>query len=65
MKKRYIKPTLEAYTYSAEQGYNMTVALEKDYVLIQGHDEDTRRASDEFTEYTNDDGQYTTGTWDW
>ncbi|MCR5445033.1 MAG: hypothetical protein K6E96_05035 [Bacteroidales bacterium] len=65
MKKRYIKPTLEVFLYSAEEGYNMTVALEKDYVLIQGHDEDTRRASDEFTEYTDDGGQYTTGEWDW
>jgi hypothetical protein len=63
MKKRYLKPQLEVYLYQPEEGYANSVALHKDYVLIAGDDNTTQRSSDEFTEYTDNDGQYTTGDW--
>lgn len=64
MKKPYIKPQLEVYTYQAEEGYAVSAALHKDFVLIEGDDRSTRRASDEITEYTNEDeGYFETGTW--
>lgn len=64
MKKSYIKPQLEVYTYSAEQGFAWSgVALHKDYILIEGNDRDTRRASDEVSEYTDNEGEYETGMW--
>ena len=64
MKKRYIKPILEAYSYSPEEGYATTVALYKDHVLIAGDDRTTLRNEDEVTEYTDNSGEWTTGEWD-
>lgn len=69
MKRRYIKPTLEVYLYSAEKGFAHSIALEnathnRDYVLIEGSDRSTMRASEEVTEYTDNAGQFTTGEWD-
>lgn len=68
MKKRYIKPQLEAYSYQPEKGFAYTVGLTnenkmRDYVLIEGEDRGTRRATDELTEYTNAEGEYETGMW--
>lgn len=64
MKKVYIKPELEVYDYAAEEGFALSVALNKDYVLIEGTDDDrTLRASEEVTEFTDDEGEYTTGLW--
>lgn len=64
MKKRYIKPKIEAYRYSAEKGYWVSVALHRDYVLIEGNDHNSLRASDEMTEFTDFSGEYATGIWD-
>ncbi len=64
MKKRYKRPTLEVYTYSPEEGYATTVALYKDYVLIEGSDRTTLRNADEVTEYTDNSGEWSTGEWD-
>lgn len=64
MKKRYIKPQLEVYRYSPEEGYSTTVALHKDYVLIEGNDRSTQRASEEVTEYTDNSGEFEIGEWD-
>lgn len=64
MKKRYIKPAIETFLYEAEEGYKLTVALDKDYVLIEGSDGNTLRASEEVTEYTNPDGEYEIGIWE-
>ena len=69
MKKRYIKPILETFRYSPEQGFAFTVGLNnenkmQDYVLIEGENRGTRNASDEMTEYTNASGEYEIGTWD-
>ena len=64
MKRTYIKPTLEVYRYDAERGYNVSVGLHRDYVLIQGDDGSTLRASEEVTEYTDESGEFTIGTWD-
>lgn len=68
MKRRYIKPGLELYSYLPEEGYATTVALRdvttKDYVLIEGTDRRSMRTVDEVSEYTNDQGEYTTGEWD-
>ena len=63
MKKRYIAPTLETYSYAPEEGYNVSMALNKDYVLIEGSDRYTLRASEEVTEYTDKEGEYATGEW--
>ena len=64
MKKQYIKPTLEVYRYMPEEGYKATVALDKDYVLIEGQsDNRTLRASEEVTEYTDAAGEYERGLW--
>jgi hypothetical protein len=64
MKKRYVKPMLEAYSYSPEKGYAATVALYKDHLLIEGDDHQTLRAADEVSEYTGSDGEWTTGLWE-
>lgn len=64
MKKRYIKPLLETFKYQAEEGFATSIALNKDYVLIQGDDHRTLRSAEEITEYTDNTGEYTTGA-DW
>ena len=69
MKKRYLKPTVEVYLYSPEKGFATSVALEnntrdRDYVLIEGNDRNTRRASEEITEFTDGEGEYTIGLWE-
>ena len=64
MKKQYIKPGLEVYRYMPEKGYKTTIALDKDYVLIEGQsDNRTLRASEEVTEYTDAAGEYERGLW--
>ena len=66
MKRIYVKPALEVYDYLAEEGYASTVALHRDYVLIEGNDNSTTRASEEITEITDGDGEYTASEWvDW
>jgi len=47
-----------------EKGFANTVALHKDYVLIEGNDRNTRRASEEITEFTDNEGEYTIGLWE-
>lgn len=63
MKRTYVKPALEVYDYLAEEGYANTVALHRDYVLIEGNDNSTTRASEEITEITDGDGEYTASEW--
>ena len=63
MKKQYIKPALEVYRYMPEEGYKVSIALDKDYVLIEGNDNDGLRASEEVTEYTDVNGEYERGNW--
>lgn len=65
MKRKYVSPALEVYSYLAEEGYAATVALHKDYVLIEGNNTDVLRASEEFANVSDDDGEYTSGEWDW
>lgn len=64
MKRQYIQPALEVYTYLPEEGYRVSVALHKDYVLIEGNDDDGLRASDEITEFTDASGEYERGKWE-
>lgn len=64
MKKPYLKPLLEAYAYSPEEGYANTVALHTDYALIEGNDGSTLRASEEVREYTDASGEWETGLWE-
>ena len=69
MKKTYLKPLLEVYSYKAEKGYSSTLGLtrndrDRDYVLIEGNDRSSMRASEEVTEYTDEGGQFMTGEWD-
>lgn len=69
MKRTYIKPVLETYLYMPESGFATTVGLTnkdqvKDYVLIEGEDRGTRRASDEMTEFTDNSGEYELGLWE-
>lgn len=65
MKKQYIKPALEIYRYAPEKGYSVTIALDKDYVLIEGQtDHRTLRTSEEVTEYTDNNGEYQIGLWE-
>jgi hypothetical protein len=64
MKKRYKKPLLESYRYSPEEGYASTVALYKDYILIEGNDRTTLRAADEVSVYTDATGEWSTGEWE-
>ncbi len=63
MKKKYIKPQIEAYRYSAEEGYSVSIALHRDYILIEGDDHNVMRSSDEMSEYTDASGEYSTGLW--
>lgn len=63
MKRPYVKPRLENYEYVAEEGFAHSLALQRDYVLIEGNDRATQRASDEITEYTDVEGEYTLGLW--
>lgn len=62
-KRKYIKPLLENFEYMPEEGFATSIALHKDYVLIQGDDSRTLRSAEEVTEYT-EDGEFTTGLWD-
>ena len=69
MKKRYVKPTVEVFLYSPEKGFAHSIALEnathdRDYVLIEGNDRTTKRASDELSEFTDNEGEYTIGLWE-
>lgn len=64
MKRTYVKPALEVYDYLAEEGYANTVALHRDYVLIEGNDNSTTRASEEITDITDESGEYTAAEWD-
>jgi len=61
--ERYIKPEVEVCEYRAERGFAFSVALDRDYVLIEGEDRETLRASDEVTEYTDAGGSYNSGEW--
>lgn len=63
-KKLYIIPQIESYLYQTEEGYLVTVALQKDYVLIEGNDNTTLRSSDELTEMTSTEGEYDFADWD-
>lgn len=63
-KKPYIPPVIEVYAYRAERGYAHSVALHRDYVLVEGDDRETLRAADEVSEYTDDQGEWTTGLWE-
>jgi hypothetical protein len=67
MKKRYIKPELEVFSYLPEEGYATTVALRNrttDYVLVEGTDRGSFLTADEVSEYTGSDGEWTTGLWE-
>jgi len=67
MKRRYIKPDLELYSYMPEEGYATTVALRdrtSDYVLVEGTDRRSLLTADEVTEITDNTGEYTTGQWE-
>ncbi|MBR6291701.1 MAG: hypothetical protein IKR33_02760 [Bacteroidales bacterium] len=66
MKKKYIKPIVEQFLYMPEKGYawSQPVALHKDYVLIEGDDRQSNMVSDEVTEYTDEQGEYSTGLWE-
>ena len=64
MKKRYIRPEIEIFQYAAEEGFAHSVAKYRDYVLIEGNDRNTMRATEEVTEFTDDDGNYMTGNWE-
>lgn len=64
MKKRYIRPEIEIFQYAAEEGFAHSVAKYRDYVLIEGNDRNTMRATEEVTEFTDDDGNYMTGEWE-
>ena len=64
MKKRYIRPEIEIFQYAAEEGFAHSVAKYRDYVLIEGNDRSSMRASEEVTEYTDNGGQFMTGEWD-
>ncbi|MBR1784461.1 MAG: hypothetical protein IJ760_03360 [Bacteroidales bacterium] len=64
MKRPYLRPRLEAYSYLPERGYEGSrVALHKDYVLIEGNDGTTLRSPENYVEYI-EDGEFTTGEWD-
>jgi hypothetical protein len=63
MKKPYLKPQLEHYSYLPEEGYANSVALHTDYALIEGHDGSTLRTSEEVTEVTDDGGEWMAGEW--
>jgi hypothetical protein len=65
-KKQYIPPTVELFDYLPEKGYawSQSVALHKDYVLIEGDDRSTLRAEDEVTEFTDASGEYEVGLWE-
>ena len=63
MKRKYLTPALEVYNYLAEEGYATTVALHKDYVLIEGNNTDVLRASEEFADVSDGSGEYMGGSW--
>lgn len=67
MKKKYLQPTIEVFSYLPEKGYATTVAsrdyIDRDYVLIEGSDRQSLRNADEVSEYTDNNGEFTTGEW--
>lgn len=64
MKKRYIRPEIEIFQYAAEEGFAHSVAQYRDYVLIEGDDRRTLRATEEVSEFTDSEGEYITGEWE-
>ena len=66
MKRTYIKPQLEVYSYQAEDGYTVSVGLtrHRDYIIIQGTDRGDLRAADEVTEYTDESGEWDAVDWE-
>ena len=64
MKKRYVRPEIEIFQYAPEEGFANSLALYNDYVLIEGDDRSTMRASEEVTEFTDAEGEYMTGDWE-
>ena len=64
MKRQYKKPEIEIFEYMPEDGYAVSVALHKDYVLVEGQNRDILRSADEVTEYTDETGQYEIGIWE-
>ena len=70
MKREYLKPVIEVFTYRPEAGVKTSVGnftddiRKEDYVLIQGGDRSIMRSSDEYTEYTNSEGEYEIGLWE-
>ncbi len=64
MKRHYIKPTIEIFRYSPEEGFAVSIGLHKDFALIEGDNRDILRSADEVTEYTDNSGQYTIGEWE-
>lgn len=63
-KQRYIKPEVEVYRYAAEKGYYQSVALHTDYILLEGNDRSTLRATEGVTELTDEGGEYEVGLWE-
>lgn len=62
-KAEYTKPSIETHTYKADQGYSATVALHRDHVLVEGNDVSSTRTSEEITNITDSDGEYTASEW--
>lgn len=62
-KKTYIAPVAEVYDYRVERGFEASLTLKKDYVLVGDGDTETLRSDEEVTEYTDANSEYTMGIW--
>lgn len=63
MKYAYVSPKIEIYKYQAENGYANTIALHRDYVLVEGNDNNTLRSSEEISNMTDVNGEYVAYEW--
>lgn len=60
--KKYIAPTFEIYDYQVEEGFAASMDLEVDQTYIQIQDHVV--SGEEFTEFTDGNGEAERGTWE-
>lgn len=62
--KAYERPLVEVFEYTVEEGFAQSVAAENDWLLEYDGDMSTLRTGEELTEHTDNDGEFSTYSWD-
>lgn len=62
---KYLAPIIEILEYQVEEGFATSgVTLQKDWRLDMDGDNSTLRTNEELTEYTDNQGEFITGSWE-